>query len=90
MAITYALIPIDATPQELAAAGIDPNAKREVPGFGHIHSDDVKVWVGVDPVEGSISLNGATLGAGRGWESRGHKDAAEWVNNTRLAVVRVT
>ncbi|NYF18198.1 hypothetical protein HDC37_003054 [Microbacterium sp. AK009] len=90
MTTTYALLPADATAEELSAAGVDPEAKREVPGLGYIHSGAVAVWVGVEPVDGTISLNGATLSAGRGWERRGADNASEWVNNSRLVVVRLT
>lgn len=90
MTTSYALLPTDATPEELSAAGIDPEAKREVPGIGFIHSNDVSVWVGVEPVDGTISLNGATLSGGREWELRGTDEASEWVNNARLVVVRLT
>ena len=90
MTSTYALLPTDATPEELSAAGIGSEARREVPGIGIIHSDDVAIWVGVEPVVGTIDLNGATQSDGRGWSRRGSDGASEWVNNTRLVVVRLT
>lgn len=89
MTLRYALIPVDASRDELLAGGIDPDAQREVPGTGFVHSDAISVWVGVDPVVGVVDLNGAADGPPTAWVQETIGDQVYLANATRLAVVRL-
>lgn len=43
MKTTHTLLPTAAAAEELISAGVNPEAKREVPGLGYIQSDAAAV-----------------------------------------------
>lgn len=86
--MTKTLAPAYATDDQLRAAGVDPTASRGVPGLGFIHSDEIATWVGIEQVNGLISLTGVYRdGADGAWGTESMGDQTVFVNATRLVVI---
>lgn len=80
----YVLISNAATSSQKRDAGLDPDIELKPARGSVFDAADVKVWVGLDEVEGRINIDTATGGSGTEWVSYGSGADAYWVNNTRV------